>query len=212
MRRCRHLVFLVLVAAGGICAGTAAKLGAQEVLRVKRGGVIYYHFNDRSASALIRSRAAGSGPFSLHARPVPRKVTVAELQPHIQQAGSQHNLPPALIKALIRVESNFNPGATSPKGAQGLMQLMPETAAALAVQDPYDVRQNIWGGARYFSHLLQRFNHRLPLALAAYNAGPGRVERSLAVPPLPETQKFVRAVCAAYLRYRAEETGNRSRP
>jgi soluble lytic murein transglycosylase-like protein len=136
-----------------------------------------------------------------------RPLSPADLTPHIHQAGREHNLPPALIKALIRVESNFNPAATSPKGAQGLMQLMPETASELKVQDPYDVRENIWGGTRYFHRLLSRFNYQLPLALAAYNAGPRRVDRTLAVPKIPETENFVRQVCAQFLRYRAEEVG-----
>lgn len=85
------------------------------------------------------------------------------------------------------------------------MQLMPETASEVAVANPYDVQQNIWGGTRYLSRLLARFNYRLPLALAAYNAGPGRVERRQDIPNIPETQQFVRQVCAEFLKYRAQE-------
>ena len=116
-------------------------------------------------------------------------------------AGRNHQLPPALIKAVIQVESNFNPMATSPKGAQGLMQLMPGTAEDLQVSDAYDVQENISGGSRYLSYLLKKFGFNLPMALAAYNAGPGRVERCQGVPQIRETQRFVRDVCNNFLKY-----------
>lgn len=189
----------------GVC-GIASMAQAEEVLRVSRRGVIYYYFNDRPGAGVAASRPARAGPVKVRPRPAGRKLAAGELQPVIQQASAQHNLPPALIKALIRVESNFNPAATSPKGAQGLMQLMPGTASDLEVQNPYDVRENVWGGTRYLHQLLQRFNNRLPLALAAYNAGPGRVDRTGDVPKICETQNFVRQVCAEFLKYRAEET------
>ncbi len=193
--------------------GAAGVVRAEEVLRVSRRGVIYYYFTDRGGAKPGLSRTLGSGPVKVPPRPAGRKLSAAELQPVIQQAGARHNLPPALIKAIIRVESNFNPAATSPKGAQGLMQLMPGTAGDLQVGDPYDVRENVWGGTRYLHQLLQRFNNRLPLALAAYNAGPGRVERSQDIPKIPETQAFVRQVCAQFLKYRAEEAaGQPCRP
>ena len=123
------------------------------------------------------------------------------MEPCIQSAGRNHKLPPALIKAVIRVESNFNPEATSPKGAQGLMQLMPGTAEQLQVSNPYDIQENIRGGSRYLGMMLQKFNYNLPLALAAYNAGPGRVERCQGVPQIQETQRFVRDVCTSFLQY-----------
>ena len=122
----------------------------------------------------------------------------------IQEASRSHNVPPSLIKAVIRVESNFNPSATSPKGAQGLMQLMPGTADDLMVANPYDPRENISGGVRYLRMLLEKFNNRLPLALAAYNAGPKRVSQRLEVPAIPETQGFVQDVCTEFLKYSGE--------
>ena len=115
--------------------------------------------------------------------------------PLIKSVGQHHNLPVALIKAVIRVESNFNPAATSPKGAQGLMQLMPGTANQLQVTNPYDIKENIWAGTRYLGMLLQKFNNNLPMALAAYNAGPQRVAKYQGIPPFKETQGFVRNVC-----------------
>lgn len=200
MRRLLLTSSLVLMLPLLVTAGASA----QEVLRVSRQGVIYYYFPSRSTPEPGKLRRLPVSPT--RRAPVPaRKVPPSQLAPHIEQAASAHGLPPALIKAIIRVESGFNPGATSPKGAQGLMQLMPETATEVAVADPYDVQQNIWGGTRYLSRLLARFNYRLPLALAAYNAGPGRVERRQDIPNIPETQQFVRQVCAEFVKYRSQE-------
>jgi soluble lytic murein transglycosylase-like protein len=204
MARVRLTPFLIyLVFAWG--AGTdSAAAQSQEVLRVTRQGVIYYYFPSRPEAAAGKLRRLPMPPRRVAAAPA-RKIPPQQLAPHIEQAAREHRLPPALIQAIIRVESGYNPAATSPKGAQGLMQLMPETAREVAVADPYDVQQNIWGGTRYLSKLLARFNYRLPLALAAYNAGPGRVERRQDIPDIPETQQFVRQVCAEFLKYRAQE-------
>ncbi|MBI4642864.1 MAG: transglycosylase SLT domain-containing protein [Deltaproteobacteria bacterium] len=114
-----------------------------------------------------------------------------ELEPVVQEASRHYNLPPQLIKAVIRVESNFVPSATSPKGAQGLMQLMPGTAEDLQVRNAYDIRENVLGGARYLRILLEKFGYRLPLALAAYNAGPQRVEQYQDIPPIKETRNYL---------------------
>jgi hypothetical protein len=98
----------------------------------------------------------------------------------------------------MRNESGFNPNAVSPKGAQGLMQLMPGTASQMGVSNPFDPEQNIAGGVGYLRHCLDCFGHNVPLAVAAYNAGPGRVARSQGVPAIPETQAFVKNVMGAY--------------
>lgn len=174
-------------------------------LRMKRNGVIYYFFSNRDAKTETAAAGKVSG-FFLKRRPV-KKMAPGELQPIIQEAGSRYGVPPSLIKAVIRVESNFNPTAVSPKGARGLMQLMPETAADLQVADPYDIRENILAGTRYLRMLLEKFNHRLPQALAAYNAGPRRLEKSQTIPPIPETQEYVRQVCLNFLHYEAEDSG-----
>jgi len=108
---------------------------------------------------------------------------------------------PALVKEMIKVESEFNPEAVSTKGAQGLMQLMPETASLLRVADPFDPSQNIEAGVKYLKHLLVKF-HDLTLALAAYNAGEGIVEELGAVPDYPETRAYVEKVLRYYSRFR----------
>lgn len=125
-------------------------------------------------------------------------------QQQIEQAGKLHQLEPALIKAVIHAESGFNPNALSPRGAVGLMQLMPATATELAVSDPRDPMANINAGAAYLASLLRQFDGKLELALAAYNAGPDTVRRYQAVPPFSETQNYVKRVQQLLKRYRAQ--------
>ena len=112
----------------------------------------------------------------------------------ISAAAVRHGVDPNLLTGLIRAESNFDPAATSPAGAQGLAQLMPGTAAGLGVTNPLDPAQSIDGGARYLRQQLERFGGDVTKALAAYNAGPGAVERFGGVPPYEETQNYVRRV------------------
>ncbi len=111
---------------------------------------------------------------------------------------------PALVKAIIANESAFNANATSKTGAQGLMQLEPGTAAGLGVANAYDPAQNIWGGTRYIRGLLDRFHGDLRLAVAAYNAGPGAVEKYGGVPPYAETQAYVENVLDSYQKYKTQ--------
>jgi soluble lytic murein transglycosylase-like protein len=123
----------------------------------------------------------------------------ALLDPIILEAAQSNRLPVPLVQALIKVESNFVTWAVSPKGAMGLMQLMPGTASFLGVQDPFCPRQNILAGCRYLRLLLDCFNDSLPLALAAYNAGFQRViSAGFQVPQIKETQEFVTQVLGRY--------------
>lgn len=115
----------------------------------------------------------------------------------VQTCSRQYGLDPKLIRAVIQVESNYSPRAVSRAGAEGLMQLMPETQQDLGVQSPFDIRDNIRGGVRYLGQLLERFPS-LDVALAAYNAGPGQVEAHGGIPPFPETQRYVRKVLSLY--------------
>jgi soluble lytic murein transglycosylase-like protein len=118
------------------------------------------------------------------------QIRVRQWEPIVAPIAARYNLDTELVLRIIEAESGGDPRAVSPKGAMGLMQLMPETARALGVSDPFDPVQNIEGGVRYLSHLLQRFGD-LRLALAAYNAGPGRVLQYGGVPPFPETQRYI---------------------
>ena len=115
-----------------------------------------------------------------------------------------YNLDPKLLHAIAKVESNYNPRAVSPKGALGVMQLIPSTARLVGVSDPFDPRENIYGGARYLRYLLDKFGD-LTLALAAYNAGPKAVEAYGGIPPYPETQRYVRSVLSLYQRLKGLE-------
>jgi len=137
-------------------------------------------------------------------------VNKAAIERHILRAASESRLDPLLIKAIIRTESNFDQFAVSAKGAQGLMQLMPETARDLQVHNPFDAYQNIAGGARYLRTLLDTFAGDIRLSLAAYNAGPGSVARHGGIPNFPETMAYVRKVLKHYRNYRKQHSLSRS--
>ena len=122
----------------------------------------------------------------------------------IDEASRLYQLPDSFIRAVMRVESDFNPTVVSRAGAMGLMQLMPKTARSMGVSDPFDARQNILGGARYLRILANRFRGDLVLTVAAYNAGQGAVEKYNGIPPYKETQRYVRRVLKHYYAYRAD--------
>ena len=119
------------------------------------------------------------------------------LEAIINAQANANGLDPDLVKAVVKAESNFKTNAVSPKGAQGLMQLMPATSNMLGVENPYDAQQNITGGTKYLGDMLQNFG-QLDMALAAYNAGPETVKRYGGVPPYPETKKYIRQVGKYY--------------
>lgn len=143
----------------------------------------------REASRMAGGRPLAGTPESSGSTPA-----AAEIDSHIEDVAVRYGVSRDLIAAIIEAESRYNPRAISPRGAQGLMQLMPETAAILRVGDPFDPRENIDGGVRHFLALMDRFDNNLPLALAAYNAGEQAVIRHRGIPPYRETRQYVRRI------------------
>ena len=123
-----------------------------------------------------------------------RTACAAEIDRYINEAAARHHVDPNLVRALIKVESNFNPRALSSKGAMGLMQLMPATARQYDVNNPFDAAQNVDAGVRHLKGLLDNFRGDVSLTLAAYNAGQGAVERNGGIPPYTETRNYVRRI------------------
>jgi soluble lytic murein transglycosylase-like protein len=119
-----------------------------------------------------------------------------KLKEVIAESARKYDLPEKLLSAVIKVESNFNPRAVSSEGARGLMQLMPATARQLGVKNSFDIKQNVDAGSRYLKDMLDRYDGRIDLALAAYNAGPGAVDRYGGIPPYRETKGYVKKVMA----------------
>jgi soluble lytic murein transglycosylase-like protein len=127
-----------------------------------------------------------------------RTASAGDIDSAIAQAAARHNVDPNLVRAVVKVESNFNPNAVSRKGAMGLMQLMPSTARQLNVKNPFDPEQNVDAGVRQLKQLLENYGGDVKLTLAAYNAGAGAVARSSGVPHYPETQNYVRRITNLY--------------
>jgi soluble lytic murein transglycosylase-like protein len=131
--------------------------------------------------------------------------------PIIKKAADRYEIDPALVKAIIMAESNYNPRAISKVGARGLMQLMPATAEALGVEDCFNPEHNIHGGVRYLRQLLDRFDGNIEFALAAYNAGSRKVRKYNGIPPYRATQIYIEKVFVYYERYKKEMAGELDR-
>jgi len=151
------------------------------------------------------TNAPTSSKFKLFMRE--RKVFISKLDsnqfdPIISDASRKYGLEAPLIKAVIKAESDFDPNAISHKGARGLMQIMPMNYRLLNVENPFDPHQSIDAGARYLRDMMDRYNGKLNLSLAAYNAGPGAVDRHGGVPPYQETEEYIERVMRYYQRYK----------
>lgn len=151
----------------------------------------------------IESELLAEHPSSVHLDRLTAKSDVLqeapkEIQLEIKRASRKYNIPQKLIASIMKTESNFNPRAVSHVGAQGLMQLMPQTAKSMGVTNSFNIKQNIDGGARYFRKMLDNFGQDTQLALAAYNAGPGAVKKYGGIPPFKETQQYVKRVMHHY--------------
>ena len=182
----RSLLVAALAAATLALAGPVA---AETHQFVGSDGTVHYTNapSDPRYRRMTTMSGTSEGWLRLPVAPTPG----SSLHDIIRGAAQRHGVPEELVSAVIRVESGFNAKAVSRKGARGLMQLMPGTAAILGVRDSFDPSDNIDGGVRHLRGLLDRFGNNLPLVLAAYNAGAGAVDSYGGIPPYPETQHYV---------------------
>lgn len=155
---------------------------------------------DASQIASIEAMPSLQAPVSAPANPAPEKLSSQELRPMLSRAGAAYDIDTDLLASVIRAESDGHVRAVSRAGAQGLMQLMPGTAAEMGVSNSFAPGQNIEGGTAYLNQLLLRYRDNLPLALAAYNAGPAAVDRWHGIPPYAETRAYVERVIHEYNR------------
>lgn len=152
------------------------------------------------------TNAPTSSDYKLYIKDRPKRkgggIDSNRFDRYINEAATLYGVDFPLIKAVIRAESAFNPKAVSNKGAMGLMQIMPQNFKSLKIHDPFDPWQNIMGGARYLKVLINRFKGKVPLALAAYNAGPRAVDTHRGIPPIPETETYVQRVMRFFHLYK----------
>jgi soluble lytic murein transglycosylase-like protein len=192
----------VLLATATVTAGAAADVYTWTDAQ----GVVHFS-NARAPGAklYVRSRTSKSKPRP-GVTPVPPSDRSVErftrYDQHILEAATLYQIPQELVRAVIKVESDYDPRAVSAAGAQGLMQLMPETATRMQIRDAFDVRANIFAGTRYLRVLANTFNGDLQLTVAGYNAGEAAVVRYGGIPPYAETQQYVVKVLQYYQRYR----------
>lgn len=186
----KHICCGVCWIAFGIVA-TVVPLNADIYMYIDSEGVLHF------------SNVPTSSNYRIYIKERPLKSLLNSSSPDrydhfIEKAAKKHGISFPLLKSVVKVESEFNPRAVSKSGALGLMQIMPENIRSLNIKDPFDPWENIMGGARYLKEMLKRFDGKVPLALAAYNAGPNLVEHYNSIPPIKETEDFVKKVMKYY--------------
>ncbi len=180
-------------------------LGAVTRLYLGAGNSSYVDIATEQIERFETDLAPPVAPVAPFAVASPVKPKPQNLNEVINAISDRHHIDPDLINSVIHAESGFNPRAVSPKGARGLMQLMPQTASKLGVSNPFDPGANVEGGTRYLTELLERYNFDLVKALAAYNAGPERVEQYRGVPPYYETRAYVAKIVRDFNRKKLAE-------
>ncbi|MDF3066297.1 MAG: Lytic transglycosylase, catalytic precursor [Polyangiaceae bacterium] len=192
---------LVLASVGGLVALLSPASSHADIYQsVGPDGVVSFT-NTKTQGAKLYQKTPAKAAVFLPADTSPERYT--RYDTFIREAATLYQIPEALVRAVIRVESDFDPRAVSPANARGLMQMIPGTAERMMVTDVFDPRQNIFGGVRYLRVLANTFNGDLALTVAAYNAGEGAVMRHGGIPPYPETQDYVVKVVGYYRQYRA---------
>ena len=191
MRKC-HLNSIILCAISLCFSLTSSTSSLADIYRFKDENGIWHFTNvkrDKRYNLYIRLNKQNAASY------------IKDYGYIINQAAGRFRVDPSLVKAVIKAESAFDHQAVSSKGAQGLMQLMPETVNDMEVNDPFNPEENIFGGTRYLSLLLEKFNNNKELALAAYNAGPEKVIEYDGIPPFTETKNFIEKVLQFYKEY-----------
>lgn len=191
--RHHHISGFAIVIAALILLASPSSASADIYRYIDENGVMHF------------TNAPTSDKFKLFMRE--RKAFISKLDsnqfdPIIADASQKYGLEAPLIKAVIKAESDFDPNAISHKGARGLMQIMPMNFRLLNVENPFDPNQSIEAGARYLRDMMDRYNGKINLSLAAYNAGPGAVDRYGGVPPYQETEEYIERVMRYYQRYK----------
>lgn len=184
------LFFVGIFCSALVVVTAAAPLYADIYVYIDSGGVL--HFTNVPTSSNYKIYIREKPPMSLNSGVADRYDDL------ITEASKKHGVSFSLLKALIKIESDFNPRAISSAGAIGLMQIMPDNLKTFNIKDPFDPWENIMGGTRYLKQLIKHFDGKLPLALAAYNAGPNTVEHYKRIPPFKETENYVREVMKYY--------------